>query len=374
MNISTRLQRKMKMKNQIFKKRIRQVRQILAEKNFDAAVLTVPSNINYLSGFTGDDSWLVVTGRGLYLITDGRYTLQAKKQCRNCKIYERKTPIVQATASVLNKLPKIKTICVEDKIEVRFFNNLRKKLNHPLKPVGKLVESIRQIKEQTEIAAIGKAAKIAQTALAKTLRRIRLGITERQLADILEFEMKKFGAAPSFETIVAFGSNSAMPHYRPANRRLKKVDTILFDFGAKLNGYCSDLTRCFAVGRASELYKKVYRTVFAAQAAAIKAVKSGRPAKVVDAAAKKIIKSAGLPVFGHGTGHGLGLDVHELPTVFAFSKELLQAGNVITLEPAVYLPNKFGIRIEDDVLITEKGCRALSSPLKNDDVPLLKVK
>jgi Xaa-Pro aminopeptidase len=206
------------------------------------------------------------------------------------------------------------------------------------------------------------------------LRRIRLGITERQLADILEFEMKKFGAAPSFETIVAFGSNSAMPHYRPANRRLKKVDTILFDFGAKLNGYCSDLTRCFAVGRASELYKKVYRTVFAAQAAAIKAVKSGRPAKVVDAAAKKVIKSAKLPAFGHGAGHGLGLDVHELPTVFAFSKELLQAGNVITLEPAVYLPNKFGIRIEDDVLITEKGCRALSSPLKNDDVPLLKVK
>jgi Xaa-Pro aminopeptidase len=364
----------MKMKNRIFKKRIKQVRQILAEKNFDAAILAVGANISYLSGFTGDDSWLVVTGRGLCLITDSRYTLQAKKQCPNCKIYERKVSMVQATASVLNKLAKIKTVCVEDKIEVRLFNSLRKKLIHPLKPVSNLVESLRQIKEQTEIAAISKAAKIAQAALAKTLRRVRLGITEQQLADILEFELKKFGAAPSFETIVAFGSNSAMPHYRPANRRLKKVDTILFDFGAKLNGYCCDLTRCFAVGRVNEFYGKVYRAVFAAQAAAIKAVKAGQSPKVVDAVAKKVIKFAKLPAFGHGTGHGLGLDVHELPTVSAVSKDLLQTGNVITLEPAVYIPNKFGIRIEDDVLITEKGCKVLTSSLKNDDVPLLEVK
>ena len=361
------------MKNQIFKNRIKQVRQILAEKNFDAAILTISSNISYLSGFTGDDSWLVVTGRGLYLITDSRYILQAKKQCPDCKIYERKVSIVQVTAVVLNKLAKTGTVCIEDRIEVRLFNRLRKKLNYPLKPISNLVESVRQIKEQTEIAAISKAAKIAQAALVKTLRRVRLGITEQQLADILEFEMKKFGAAPSFETIVAFGSNSAMPHYRPANRRLKKVDTILIDFGAKLNGYCCDLTRCFAVGRVNELYGKVYRAVFAAQAAAIKAVKSGQSPKVIDDIAKKVIKSAKLPAFGHGTGHGLGLDVHELPAVSAVSKDSLQSGNVITVEPAVYLPNKFGIRIEDDVLITEKGCRVLSSLLKNDDVPLLKV-
>jgi len=364
----------MHMKNRIFEKRIKQVRQILAEKNFDAAILAVGANISYLSGFTGEDSWLVVTGRGLCLITDSRYTLQAKKQCPNCKIYERKVSMVQATAFVLNKLAKIKTVCVEDRMDVRLFNNLKKKLIHPLKPISNLVESLRQIKERTEIAAISKAAKIAQTALAKTLHQIRFGITEQQLAGILEFELKKFGAAASFETIVAFGSNSAMPHYRPANRRLKKVDTILIDFGAKLNGYCCDLTRCFAVGRVNELYRKVYRTVFAAQAAAIKAVKSGQSPKAIDDAAKKIIKSAKLPVFGHGTGHGLGLDVHELPAVSAVSKDLLQTGNVITMEPAVYLPNKFGIRIEDDMLITEKGCRVLTSSLKNDDVPLLKVK
>jgi Xaa-Pro aminopeptidase len=287
--------------------------------------------------------------------------------------------MAEAVCVLLGKIRGVKTACIEDKVEVRLFNSLRKKLSVPLKPVSNLVESVRQIKDGLEIAAIRKTGKIAQMALEKILPRIYLGVRETALAAMLDYELRKSGAAPAFETIVAFGSNSAMPHHRPSSRRLKKIDTILIDFGAKLNGYCCDMTRCFAVGKVNKFYEKVYRTVFAAQQAALKAVKAEQSLKVVDNAAKEIIKSAKLPVYGHGTGHGLGLDIHELPTVSAFSGErgqtpFLREGNIITIEPAVYLPGRFGIRIEDDVLVTENGSRVLSSMLKNDDVPLLKIK
>jgi Xaa-Pro aminopeptidase len=205
------------------------------------------------------------------------------------------------------------------------------------------------------------------------LPKIRVGTSETEVAAMLDFELKKAGASDAFETIVAFGANSAMPHHHPTTRKLKKVDTVLIDFGAKLNGYCCDLTRCFAVGKVNDSYSKVYRTVFNAQANAIKNLKGGVRAKKVDTAAKDFIKLLKLPVFGHGTGHGLGLEVHERPVVSVLSKDILQAGNVITVEPAVYLAGKFGIRIEDDVLVTEKSCEVLTTLLKNNEVPLLKI-
>ena len=164
-----------------------------------------------------------------------------------------------------------------------------------------------------------------------------------------------------------------MAHHRPTDRKLKKIDTILFDFGAKIDGYCADMTRCFATGRVNNFYAKVYKMVLDAQTAAINILKSGIKAKAADAAAKEIIKAAKLPPYGHGLGHGVGIDVHEQPVVSVISKASLQKGNVITVEPAVYLPGKFGIRIEDDVLVTENGCEILTSLLKSDEVPLLKL-
>jgi Xaa-Pro aminopeptidase len=155
-----------------------------------------------------------------------------------------------------------------------------------------------------------------------------------------------------------------MPHHRPTDRRLKQNDTILIDFGAKFKGYCCDITRCFAVGKASKLYEKVYKTVFAAQQSAIKTVRAGQSLEAVDDAAREIIKSARLPVYGHGTGHGLGLEVHESPTISILSKDYFKQGNVITIEPAVYLPGKFGVRIEDDVLVTKGGHKIITSALK----------
>ena len=364
----------MQMRNEIFKNRTKEIRRLLRAKRLDALIVTGRADVSYLSGFSGDDSWLILTGRDVCLVTDSRYTLEARRDCPACRIYERKGTMIDAVIDIFKKLPAVKTVAVEDKVELSVFNILRKKLRRRLKPVKALVESARAVKDKSEIAAIRKAAAVAQKALAKVLPKIRAGYSESEVAAMLEFELKKAGANPAFETIIAFGSNSAMPHHRPTAKKLKKVDTILIDFGAKLDGYCCDLTRCFAVGWAGVLYRKVYQTVLDAQTNAINALKSGIEAKKVDTAAKEVIKLSNLPVYGHGTGHGLGLEVHEQPVVSVISKDILQRGNVITIEPAVYLSNKFGIRIENDVLVTENGCEVLSSLLKSDQVPLLKLK
>jgi Xaa-Pro aminopeptidase len=281
--------------------------------------------------------------------------------------------MIDAVADIFKKLPKIKTIAVEDKIELAVFKFLRKKLPIHIKSVKNLIESVRQVKDSSEISAIKKAIDISQKSLVKVLPKIRIGISETSLAAMLDFEMKKADATLAFETIVAFGSNSAMPHHRPTNKKLKKVDTILIDYGAKFNGYCCDITRCFAVGKINNLYAKVYKTVLNAQTNAINVLKSGMKAKNVDAVAKEIITASKLPPYGHGLGHDIGLEVHEQPRVSFLSKASLQSGNVITVEPAIYLDGKFGVRIEDDVLITESGCEILTSLLKSDEVPLLKL-
>ncbi len=362
------------MKKEVFKKRIRQVRAALSDTGCQALIIIGRADVSYLSGFTGDDSWLVLAGRSTYLVTDSRYTIQAQRDCPACKIYERKGRMADAVADILKKTSAVKTIAVEDKIKLSLFNALRKKLPVRLKTVKSPVAQGRQVKDEFEIAAVRRAARIAQTALGEVLPKIRVGMNESELAAMLEFELKKYGASVAFESIVAFGSNAAMPHYLPASRKLKKVDTILIDFGARFNGYNSDITRCFAVGKINKFYEKVYKTVFAAQKAAIKTISAGQSPLVSDAAAKEVIKSAKLPPYGHGTGHGIGLEVHERPIISSLSKAPLQEGNVITIEPAIYLPDRLGIRIEDNVLVTQKGYRILSTPLKSDEVLLLKLK
>ncbi len=354
------------------KKRIKKLRAKLVDLKIDALVITNQSNVSYLSGFWGDDSWLIATASSNTLITDSRYTLQAKQECQLCKIYERKAGMAEALAGLFKKLPP-KTIAVEDSVQLSVFRAIRKKLGSRLKTASNIVEAIREIKDETEIERIRKAAVIAEQSLAKVLKKIKAGISEKEVAAMLDFEMKRAGAEPSFETNVSFGSNAAMAHHRPGNRKLKKVDTILVDWGAKLNGYCCDLTRCFAVGKVKKLYAKAYKTVLDAQTTAINMLKAGISVRDADKKAKEIIKAQNLQPYGHGLGHGLGIDIHESPAVSIHSKASLHSGNVITIEPGVYLDNKFGIRIEDDVVITDRGCEVLTSLVKSDNVPLLKV-
>jgi Xaa-Pro aminopeptidase len=237
---------------------------------------------------------------------------------------------------------------------------LKKHVKARFRSVADVIETVRSSKDNTEIKTIEASASIAARALKQTLRYIKPGVTESELAGMLDFQIRKLGATNSFPTIVAFGPNASRPHHQPGRRKLKQKDTVLIDFGAKYKGYCSDITRCFVVGKPTGFYRKVYDVVGQAQAAAIKMIKAGVKMKSVDAAAREVIDKNDLPVYGHGTGHGLGLEIHESPFLKVESKGKLNAGQVITIEPGVYIPGKLGVRIEDDVLITETGCRILT--------------
>jgi len=359
---------KIQMNRDILKKRIKEIRRELNKKKINCLIVTKPANVTYTTGFPGDDSWAVITKARVYLITDSRYTEQALNECPNCRIIQRTDSLAKATAKLVKKLKSVKAITVEKSASLADFEELRKHMKARPKSIADFLETIRSSKAAGEIAAIEAAAKVAAQALKRTLRYIKPGVTESELAGRLDFQIRKLGATNSFPTIVAFGPNASRPHHQPGRKKLKRKDTILLDFGVKYNAYCCDITRCFVLGRATKFYEKVYNVVEQAQAAAIKMVKAGVKKTAVDAAAREAIVKNNLPVYGHGTGHGLGLEIHELPFLKPESKACpeqgrggrLKAGNVITIEPGVYIPGNLGVRIEDDVLVTQTGCRILT--------------
>jgi len=348
------------MNENIITKRIKAIRSELNKKKINCLIVTKPANITYTTGFMGEDSWAAITKGNVYLFTDSRYTEQAQSECPYCTIIERADSLAEAAAKLVKKLKSVRTVTVEKSTSLADYEALKKHVKARFRSVANVIETVRSSKDNTEIKAIEAAASIAAQALEQTLRHIKPGITESELAGMLDFQIRKLGATNSFPTIVAFGPNASRPHHQPSKRKLKQKDTVLIDFGAKYKGYCSDITRCFAVGGPTTFYKKVYDVVEQAQAAAIKMIKAGAKMKRVDAAARKVIDKSDLPVYGHGTGHGLGLEIHESPFLKVKSKGTLQAGEVITIEPGVYIPGKIGIRIEDDVLVTKTGCRILT--------------
>ncbi len=351
------------MKKEMIKIRFRRTIEKIKAKNANALLLTRPANVTYLTGFLGRDSWALITARNVYLMTDSRYTEQAQRQCCNCRIIERKKALVDTFVELAGRLTSVKIVALEKDISLELYTRIMKKMVKRTKTVSGLVEEIRQIKDKDEIQTIRTAVNAAANAFEKLRKYLKPGTTENELAGRLEFEMRKADAAASFETIVAFGANASNPHYEPGRTKLKKNDTVLIDFGAKHNGYCCDVTRCFTVGKVSAKYKKAYRTVLSAQQAAIEKVKAGVSAVEVDQAARKRIADSGFPVYGHGTGHGLGLDIHEKPIIAPNDASELKAGQIITIEPGIYIPGQLGIRIEDDVLITDHGCEILSQKI-----------
>jgi Xaa-Pro aminopeptidase len=348
------------MDRDVLRKRIVAIRRQLNKRNINCLLLTKPTNVTYATGFLGDDSWAVIAKGRVYLLTDSRYTEQAQGECPHCTIIQRTAPLPQALARLVKKLKSIRTVTVEKSASIEDFEQIKKAVKSRLKSVAGIIETFRSIKDSTEVAAIKTAAEIAAKALKHTLPHIKPGITENQLAGMLDFQVRKLGATSSFETIVAFGPNASRPHHRPTTKKLKNKDTVLIDFGAKYKGYSSDITRCFALGRANAFYKKVYDVVERAQAAAIKMIKAGVNMVQIDAAAREVICKTDLPVYGHGTGHGFGLEIHELPFLKPESEGNLMAGQIITIEPGVYIPGKVGVRIEDDILVTDTGCQILT--------------
>ena len=348
------------MKSEVIKNHIKTVRRLLNKAKTKCLIVTKPANITYTTGFLGDDSWAVITRGAVYLLTDSRYTEQAQSECPTCRIIERKASLPEAAAKLLKETKSAQTITVEKSTSIAELEAIEKHIKARLRTTANIIELARSIKDRSEVEAIRTAARIAAQALRQILRYIKPGITENELAGRLDFQIRKLGAINSFETIVAFGPNASRPHHQPSDRKLKKNDTVLIDFGVKYQGYCCDITRCFAVGRANNFYKKVYDAVCQAQAAAIKMVKAGVEIQQVDAAARRVIAGYDLPVYGHGTGHGLGLEVHEEPVVAKKAKGKLKAGMVFTIEPGVYIPGKLGVRIEDNILVTETGYEILT--------------
>jgi len=342
-------------------RRISEIRTELKKNKLDCLIVVKPANVTYTTGFSGGESWAIITPGNVYLITDCRYSEQAISQCRGCKIIQRKSSMVRASARLLNKLKSVRVAAVASSISVGTFSALKKDIKGKVKATAGIVEQARNIKEAGEISAVRTACRIAAKALKQTGRYVKPGITESELAGRLDFQIRKLDSTNSFETIVAFGANASRPHHQPTGRRLKKNDTVLIDFGVRYKGYCCDLTRCFTLGRVGSLYKRAYQAVREAQAAALELVKPGVEVKDIDAAARGVIKEHNLPVYGHGTGHGLGLEVHEEPVISDKVKGRLQAGMVFTIEPGIYIPGKLGIRIEDDVLVTKTACKILST-------------
>ncbi len=364
------------MDEQTAQKRLQTVRQQIRSMNLDAMILTSPENVSYLTGFMGHDSWLVIIGRRTLLVTDSRYAEQARGECVGCKIVERKGPITKAVADIVCRSKSIQAVGVEKTCSLQIFGELKKHIRVRFKPTGQLVESVRRTKDAGEIKAISTAAAKAWQALDRTLRHLRAGMTERAAAGLLDFEMCKLGVVPGFETIMAFGANCSRNHHQPGRRKLRRNDTILIDFGAKVGGYCSDTTRCFVFGRPTRFYEKVYYGVQAAQKAAMSRIRAGTRLKEIDSAARNVLAERDLPVYSHGTGHGVGLQIHENPFLSKIAKGTLHAGDVITIEPGVYIPGKLGVRIEDDILVTETGHKILSKDRRfnfsNNKMPILK--
>ena len=349
------------MDSKTIKKRIEATRRLLSKKAISCLIVTRPANVTYITGFLGRDSWAIITRKDIYFLTDSRYTEQAKKQCRNCKIVKYTGSMSQACADIIKKLRLKKPVTIETSSSFAIVEAVRKHLTGRIKTAANIIESVRSVKENSEITAIRAAARIAAKALSQTKRYMKPGITENELAGRIDFQIRKLGAIISFDTIVAFGPSASQPHYQPGNRKLKKNDTILIDFGVKHKGYCCDITRCFIIGKPNALYTKVYEAVEQARAAAIAMVKDGAKISDVDAAAREVIRKYKLPQYCHGTGHGLGLEVHEQPIVSDKNKGKLKAGQVITIEPGVYIQGKLGVRLEDDVLVTKTGHKILSS-------------
>ncbi len=348
------------MKIEPIRQRVKDVRRRLCENRIDALILTKAVDVTYLTAFSGHDSWALVTRHAVYLITDSRYIEQAQKECVRTNVVQRQGPITDASAMLIQKLKSVRTVAIDTSVSLAAYQALKKALRGPLKTVGGITAEFRTIKDAGEIARIKKAAALSAQALEKTQAFFQPGISEIELAGILDLEMCRLGCKPGFETIVAFGPNASRPHHQPGPRKLRPTDTILIDFGARYDGYCADITRCFVLGKPTAAYRRAYRVTEEAQAAAIAAARAGATLREVDLAARNVVRDSGFPVYGYGTGHGFGLEVHEDPFLREDAKGALQAGQVVTIEPGVYLPGKLGVRIEDDLLITDHGAQLLT--------------
>ncbi len=331
----------------------------LAAQELDCILVTDLVNVGYLTGFGGTNGACVCSPEQRVFLTDFRYTERAEAEVSGWEVVTVRDDWLGGIASRLAGRAGFE----DHQMAVRTREKLGTKLPEGVELVGAggAVEELRRVKDEAELAAIAAAAELADEVWRFSLERGLAGRSELDVAGAAEARMRELGAEPSFPTIVAAGPNGALPHAEPGEREIGRGELVVFDMGAKLDGYCSDGTRTFATGEPGEAARAVYETVREAQAAALGAVRAGARGEDVDGVARELIAAAGYGErFGHGLGHGVGLEVHEAPRVSQRSEDVLAAGEVVTIEPGVYLPGELGVRIEDLVVVTETGHRNLS--------------
>lgn len=340
--------------------RIDRLRLCFSGLRADALLVSHPANIRYLCGFSGSAGLLLIETSGSVLFTDSRYTFQAREEVSGARVHIAKKGLLRAAGETLGSgKGRLSVGFSGSHLTVAQMAALRASAGARVRWVNdaNVVEKLRAVKDDDEVATMREAAVLISGVFEKTLPSIKPGISELELAGTLELTMKRMRASgPSFETIVASGPRSAWAHARPSPRALGKGELVVIDQGAILHGYCSDMTRTVFLGRAPQKVRRLYRAVLDAQEAAKKAIRPGVTAGAVDAAARGVLKGYGLAkYFTHSTGHGLGLEVHEMPRIGRGEEFIIQKGMVLTVEPGVYLEGLGGIRIEDDVVVTENG-------------------
>lgn len=353
--------------------RVAAARAAMHASDLDALLITNLVNVRWLTGFTGSAGMVALTPDDLLLITDGRYQTQAPDEVgqagSGARIEITRTEQRQRVSEVIGNAARVGleadhiTWQLADEIMTRWLPGSE------VVQTRELLVGLRMVKDEAELARIERAAAITDEALAAVALRLHDGLTEIEFGLELDIEIRRRGASGmAFDTIVASGPNAARPHHRPGPRRISDGDLVIIDVGALVDGYRSDMTRTFGIGELSPTQRRIYDTVISAQQAGVEAVGVGVDAKSVDDACRTMISDAGwAEAFAHGTGHGVGLDIHELPRIHAHTTDTLAAGHVVTVEPGVYLVEHGGVRIEDTVIVTAEGARRVTMTPKTLD-------
>lgn len=342
------------------------LRKQFRRSGIEGLLVSNPTNVTYLTGFTGEDSLLLLSAENAVLLSDTRFTTQIEEECPGVDAHIRRAGerLHDAVGKIVGKAKLGRVGLEADHVTVSLLGSFEEHVSSAewVRTSG-LVERLREIKDKEEVQLLREAVRHAEKGFAVLRASLHAELTEKQVGDDLEHQLRQFGATgTSFPPIVAVGDRAALPHYRPGGRTMGEADFVLVDWGADTAHYKSDLTRVLVTGKISPKLERVYRVVLNAQLAGIAALRPGAIPHEVDQAARRVIEEAGFgKQFGHSLGHGIGLDIHEGPRLAPGSQEPLKAGMVVTIEPGIYLPGWGGVRIEDDVLVTRNGHEVLTS-------------
>lgn len=347
--------------------KINKLRQLFKERKIDGIILSSHYNRSYITGFTGTAGVVVISEKEAKIITDFRYVEQAKEQADGFEVIEHTNSLLAEISNQLKKMGIQNLGFEKNHTTYHTYEEYKEQFSQiELIPTSGLVEKLRLIKDDQEIKILKEAAEIADAAFEHIISYIRPGLTEKDVSNELEFFMRKAGAvSSSFDIIVASGLRSALPHGVATDKVIEKGELVTLDFGAYYKGYCSDITRTVAVGKPIDELTRIYETVFEAQQRGMNGIKPGMTGKEADALTRDYIRDQGYgQYFGHSTGHGLGMEVHEGPSLSMKSDTVLSPGMVVTVEPGIYIPGVGGTRIEDDTIITKNGNESLTHSTK----------